>query len=201
MGSRSRFKDFIVALGTLIFVGYILSLSHADTRSPIRVVVPRMHVSMVFKLRPGAPGCRPVDGYLAEEPVLHRIPFGRSGMNTIPLAQWADWQGWRTQLYCFYMGESPEQLYNQTMQSPPPSYPYGYLGAALQQRWLALAWCPASTFPSGDIMGGAWNASAGFYFMPSTYYYSATSAFEGQKRPSESCLSAVNAGGDEEVAL
>ena len=91
------------------------------------------------------------------------------GMNTIPLEDWADWQGWRTQLYCFYTGESPQQLYTQTLQSPPPAWPYGYLSENLQQRWLALAWCPASTYPPADIYGAVWNASAGFYFMPSTY--------------------------------
>ena len=91
------------------------------------------------------------------------------GMNTIPLADWADWQGWRTQLYCFYTGESPQQLYTQTLQFSSSAWPYGYLSENLRQRWLALAWCPASTFPPADIYGAVWNASAGFYFMPSTY--------------------------------
>jgi hypothetical protein len=49
MGNRLWFKDFITALGTLIFMGYIFSWSHADTRSPVRLAVPRKHASMVSK--------------------------------------------------------------------------------------------------------------------------------------------------------
>ncbi len=91
------------------------------------------------------------------------------GMNTIPLLKWADWQQWRTQLYCFYTGQSLYGLYNQTLQDSSPSEPWGYVNKTLQQRWLALAWCPASTYPSADIYDAAWNASAGNYFMPSDY--------------------------------
>ena len=47
------FNDLISALGTLIFVGYNLLLSQADTRRPVRVVVPRMHASMVSRVRSG----------------------------------------------------------------------------------------------------------------------------------------------------
>lgn len=91
------------------------------------------------------------------------------GMNTIPLPEWANWQGWRTQLYCFYTGESPQQLYTQTLKSASQAWPYGSLSEASQQRWLALAWCPASTFGPAEIYGGVWNVSAGYYFMASTY--------------------------------
>ncbi len=91
------------------------------------------------------------------------------GVNTLPLDHWADWQGWRTQLYCFYMGESPQQLYTQTLQDTSQSTPWGNLNALLQRHWLEMAWCPASTFPPADISVLAWNTSAGYYFMPSDY--------------------------------
>ena len=84
------------------------------------------------------------------------------GWNTITQT---NWQGWRTQLYCFYMGESPQQLYNQASSSSTSQN----LSAPLQQHWLALAWCPASTFPAANIPADAWNVLANAYFMPSDY--------------------------------
>jgi prepilin-type N-terminal cleavage/methylation domain-containing protein/prepilin-type processing-associated H-X9-DG protein len=80
-----------------------------------------------------------------------------------------NWQGWRTELYCLYMGESPQQLYNQTLSFPTPASPSGSLNPTAQQRWLALAWCPASTFGPTDIFGGCWGTAGNAYFMPSTY--------------------------------
>jgi prepilin-type processing-associated H-X9-DG protein len=81
------------------------------------------------------------------------------------------YQGWRTQLFCMYTGESPQQLYQQA--SPTASNPQG-LSSTMQQQWLALGWCPASTLPAVDIDPGVWNlqnSNSGYYayFLPSDY--------------------------------
>ncbi len=91
------------------------------------------------------------------------------GINQLPLSDWGDWQGWRTLLYTFYTGQSPQQFYNETLQLTSPSEPWGYVSKQLQQNWLDMAWCPASVFPASNIYDSVWNASAGIYFMPSTY--------------------------------
>ncbi len=83
----------------------------------------------------------------------------------------SSYEGWRTQLFCLYTGESPQQLYDQA--SPTASHPQG-LNAGLQRKWLAMAWCPASTIPADDIDPGVWNLQnpiTGYYsyFLPSDY--------------------------------
>ncbi len=88
------------------------------------------------------------------------------GWDSIPLTAW---QGWRTLLFSFYTGISPQQL----QRSPIYTYTSGgnqYLETGLQQRWLAIGWCPASTFPSVGVPTWAWSADqALYYFMPSDY--------------------------------
>lgn len=91
------------------------------------------------------------------------------GFNLLPLTDWGDWQGWRTLLYDFYTGQSAQQLYNDTLENTSPSEPWGSLSEAAQQHWLAMAWCPAATPPTSDIFAPGWVASAGVYFLPSTY--------------------------------
>lgn len=81
------------------------------------------------------------------------------------------YQGWRTQLFCLYTGESPQQLYTQA--SPAVSHPQG-LAVDLQEKWLALAWCPASVLPANGIDPNVWNlqnSNSGYYtyFLPSDY--------------------------------
>lgn len=83
----------------------------------------------------------------------------------------SNFQGWRTQLFCMYTGQSPQQLY--TAASPGVGHEQG-LSVALQQKWLALAWCPASTLPASNIDPGVWNLqnpNSGYYdyFLPSDY--------------------------------
>lgn len=83
----------------------------------------------------------------------------------------SNYQGWRTQLFCLYTGESPQQLYTQA--SPAVGHLQG-LNTDLQQKWLALGWCPASVLPANGIDPGVWNlqnSNPGYYdyFLPSDY--------------------------------
>ena len=80
-------------------------------------------------------------------------------------------EGWRTQLFCLYTGESLQQFYNQASSST--NHPKG-LNTGLREKWLALARCPASALPADGIDPSVWNVQDSNiyytdYLLPSDY--------------------------------
>ncbi len=90
------------------------------------------------------------------------LPMGLNNANG------QQWQTWKTMLYSFYLNESPLQFYNQ-MQINNQDLGYAALPTALQQRWLAMTWCPASTYPATDVSPPGFTSGAGNFTLPSDY--------------------------------
>ncbi|MDA8376634.1 MAG: prepilin-type N-terminal cleavage/methylation domain-containing protein [Planctomycetia bacterium] len=78
---------------------------------------------------------------------------------------------WKGLLFGFYTGESPRQLYNLAWEGINPPGPGGPgLYPDVRQKWLALAWCPASTTLSSSVSNaGLWADWDGVYMLPTNY--------------------------------
>lgn len=97
------------------------------------------------------------------------IPPGWNTMN--PPADANATMNWKGLLFGFYTGESPQQLYNLAWQGNNPPGPGGPgLYPAIRQKWLALAWCPASSMAASSISNaGLWADWDGWYMLPTNY--------------------------------
>ncbi len=97
------------------------------------------------------------------------LPPGVDNMN--PPADANATMNWKGLLFGFYTGESPQQLYNLAWQGNNPPGPGGPgLYPAIRQKWLALAWCPASSIAASNVSNaGEWADWDGLYMLPTNY--------------------------------
>ena len=78
---------------------------------------------------------------------------------------------WKGLLFGFYTGQSPRQLYNLAWEGNNPPGPGGPgLYPDIRQKWLALAWCPASSTSFTSVSSaGLWADWDGVYMLPTNY--------------------------------